>query len=368
MKTPAPLSPKFVYLTAENRCNLKCKSCAIWEDMADADDNGNQRLTEEEMFSLIDRAVAWGNVQHIAFDTIGEPFLDKSFEDYIAHANGKGLTTSTVTNGTALTEARALKVIKSGLRYMSFSIDSPIAEIHDDIRGLKGGFEKTIRSIQTMQRIKSAHRGSTGSDHPAIMVICVVSRDNFRELDQMAELMSRLRVPQLRLVYAATVDQDSAANLEQHSGAEANAHRFWLPQDDLHIDEEDKGLLMEKIGLLAAKCNNYNIRLDIAINAANIMRPCGILWDMTFVDKFGNIYPCPMMTDTHLGNVRESSLEDIWGSDEYAKLRQVLHKRNTGQIELDICEHCCTFSRIATRPSRKAAHQQYTKATLVKSK
>ncbi|MFQ5610215.1 MAG: radical SAM/SPASM domain-containing protein, partial [Woeseiaceae bacterium] len=321
--------------------------------MADTDDKGQPRLSADEMFPLIDQINAWGDVQHIAFDTIGEPFLDKSFTDYVAHANRLGLSTSTVTNGTAMTEARALEVLKSGLRYMSFSIDSPIAAIHDEIRGLKGGFDKTVRTIRLMQRLKSARRAETGKDEPVLMVICVVSRDNFREIDLMAELVRDLGVPRLRLVYAATVDEDVKSNLEKHSGADANAHRFWLPTDDLHIDEEDKSLLLEKLGLLACKCNNYQIGLDLAINAANITRPCPVLWQQTFVDKFGNVYPCPMMTDTHLGNVRETPLEEIWNSDEYNELRKLLHRRNTGEVELQICDRCCTFSRIATRPSDK---------------
>lgn len=348
---PHRKTPAAVYLTAENRCNLKCKSCAIWEDMADTDDKGEPRLSEEEMYPLIDRIKAWGEVEHIAFDTIGEPFLDKSFEDYVAHANRHGFSTSTVSNGMPLTETRVLKVLKSGLRYIAFSIDSPIAEIHDEIRGQKGAFDKTVRNIQLLQRMKKAHVASTGEDGPAIMVICVVSRDNFRDIDKMAELMLELQVPRLRLVYAATVDEQTTQNLNQQSDdAKTNAHRFELKAEDLHIDEEDMPLLMEKLGLLACKCSNYRIELDLAINAAKVSRKCHVLWTQTFLDKFGNVYPCPMMTDTHLGNVRHQNLDEIWNSDEYAKLREMLHKRNTGQIYLDVCEHCCTYSRIKTRP------------------
>jgi len=55
----APLEkPWVVFVTAENRCNLKCKSCAIWEDMAETDDNGEPRLAEDEMFRLIDKVKA----------------------------------------------------------------------------------------------------------------------------------------------------------------------------------------------------------------------------------------------------------------------------------------------------------------------
>ena len=344
-------NPQAVYLTAENRCNLKCKSCAIWEDMAETDTRGEPRLVADEIHALIDQIRAWGGVQHIAFDTIGEPFLDKSFESYLGHASSLGLGTSTVTNGMPLTESRALEVLKSGLQFISFSIDSPIAATHDSIRGQQGAFEKTVRAIEVLQRLKRAHQQTTGQKHPAIMVICVVSRDNFRQLDQMAELVRDLGVNRLRMVYAATVDAGVSANLAQQSAAKANSHRFELRSEDLHIDEADKGLLFEQLGLLACKCANYNIHLDLAINAANVRRPCPILWMSAFVDKFGNVYPCPMMTDTHLGNVRHQSLGEIWNSEEYALLRELLHKRNSGQVDLEICERCCTFSRIVTRPA-----------------
>lgn len=349
-----PRTPSMVYLTAENRCNLKCKSCAIWEDMAETDDKGEPRLSEQEMYPLIDQVKAWGDVQHLAFDTIGEPFLDKSFEKYVAHANRQGLRTSTVSNGMPLTEARALEVLKSGLDYISFSIDSPIAEVHDEIRGQKGGWAKTVRNIKMLQRLRRARAAETGrrNQNPGVMIICVVSRDNFRDIDRMAELMVELQVPRLRLVYAATVDDDTAKNLAESGGdvdAKSNTHRFGLDTDNLHIDEEDLPLLMEQIGRLALKCSNYGIGLDLAINALNLSRPCHVLWNQTFVDKFGNVYPCPMMTDTHLGNIRHKPLDEIWHSEEYAKLRRMLDRRNKGEIYLDVCEHCCTFSRIATR-------------------
>lgn len=357
-------NPVSVYLTAENRCNLKCKSCAIWEDMAEEDDKGHPRLTEEEMYTLIDQIDSWGDVRHVAFDTIGEPYLDKAFTKYVARVVSKGMSTSTVTNGTAMNEKRARETLESGLGYMSFSIDSPVAEIHDRVRGLKGGFDKTVRSIKLIQRLKKSYKLETGRDGPQLMVITVVSRDTFREIDQMAELVRDLGVPMLRLVYAATVDDDVKANLEAQSVADANTHRFWLPTDDLHIDEEDKGLLMEKLGYLACKCNNYGIQLVLAINAANVLRPCPVLFEQTFVDKFGNVYPCPMMTDTHLGNVRETPLDEIWNSTEYNKLRELLFKRNNGQIDLQICDRCCTFSKIATRPARKPGDTDFPPITI----
>jgi radical SAM protein with 4Fe4S-binding SPASM domain len=346
----APLEkPRVVFVTAENRCNLKCKSCAIWEDMAETDDNGEPRLAEDEMFRLIDKVKDWGGVQHVAFDTIGEPLLDKSFEQYVAHANRLGFGTPTVTNGMPLTEARAMEVLKSGLQYISFSIDSPVAEIHDEIRGQAGAFEKTVRAIRLLQRLKTAHLAPSAQNRPAIMIICVVSRNNFREVDQMAELVRDLGVTRLRLVYAATVDSGVTADLAQQSTAKANVHSFGLPAENLHIDAGDRSLLLEKLGLLACKCNTYQIGLDLAINAANVRRPCPVLWTSTFVDKFGNVYPCPMMTDTHLGNIRHKSLDEIWNGEEYAKLRDLLSRRNSGQVDLEICERCCTFSRIVTR-------------------
>lgn len=341
--------PKVVYLTAENRCNLKCKSCAIWEDMAEEDANGEPRLAPDEMFRLIDKVKGWGGIQHVAFDTIGEPFLDKSFESYVSHASRLGFGMSTVTNGMPLTESRALEVLKSGLQYISFSIDSPVAEIHDEIRGQAGAFEKTVRAIKLLQRLKKAQQTRPEQSRPAIMVICVVSRNNFREVDQMAELVRDLGVSRLRIVYAATVDSGVTANLAEQSTAKANGHRFALPAENLHIDAADKGLLLEKFGLLACKCNTYQIGLDLAVNAADVRRPCPVLWNSTFVDKFGNVYPCPMMTDTTLGNIRHKSLDEIWNGEEYARLRDLLYRRNTGQVDLEVCERCCTFSRIVTR-------------------
>ena len=120
-------------------CNSRCKTCNAWKLKKDP---SNELKTWEidAFFKSLPNTVTWLSL------TGGEPFLRNDLSKIIHSAikNIRSLKVITIpSNG--LLKDRVLDVLKNTpdfLIFMNFSIDGP-RKIHDFIRGIDGGFDKT---------------------------------------------------------------------------------------------------------------------------------------------------------------------------------------------------------------------------------
>ncbi len=342
----SPPHPSTVFLTVTNKCNLRCVMCGIWKDQPNADAHDRELLGTDEIISFLKGLRTWGGVRVIAFDTIGEPFLNPNFPRIVAHARERRFFVGVTTNGTQLGEETARAVIEGDLQAMTVSIDSAIPEIHDRIRGRKGALAKTCEGIRTIKRLQDELEKS----NPALSILTVLSKLNYREIDRMADLARDLGIGTLRLVYVSIIDDEATAETNAMTGDAskvANVHRFGVPKGQLYIEGVDRGELMLSLKRLKEKCGQYGIQLRSLLNPGGYRCNCKMFWDSLFIDAFGNVYPCAMMSaETGLGNIREAALDAIWSGERYRKLRALLDRRNRGEIELPICQRCCVFADI----------------------
>ena len=109
----------------------------------------------------------------------GEPLLRRDIEDIIRAIRrpDKAPYVVLTTNGALLTREKYFRLREAGVDEISLSLDYP-DERHDEFRGIPGLFRK-IRDI-----VADLNQG----DDRAITLSCVVQRDNFRDLINLAEL------------------------------------------------------------------------------------------------------------------------------------------------------------------------------------
>jgi len=84
--------------------------------------------------------------------TGGEPLLRADIYEIAAYGDSKGLRMVLATNGTFVTDAVAEKLIASGIRRVSVSIDGPDPASHDAFRGVPGAFTEAMAGIEAMKR------------------------------------------------------------------------------------------------------------------------------------------------------------------------------------------------------------------------
>ena len=130
----------YVDFLCTNRCNLKCSFCQRWQIKDQEDDTAKS-------LAVIDKIAAAG-VASIFFSG-GEPLLRKDLESLAEHARQKGLVLTLTTNGTLLTQERAMRLGKY-FESITVSLDG-FEATHDKIRGVKGTYKKAMKAIHLLK-------------------------------------------------------------------------------------------------------------------------------------------------------------------------------------------------------------------------
>ena len=155
-------------------CNLRCKHCYATAGKPWADE-----LTTEEAKQAIDVFDRAG-VTIIAFSG-GEPLLRPDILDLAKYAHEKGIYVALATNGTLITKEKAREMKKAGIEFVQISLDGATAKTHDEFRGMKGAFNKTVQGIKNCVDEKFFVEVST-----------VATRYNYREIPDIIELSEEL--------------------------------------------------------------------------------------------------------------------------------------------------------------------------------
>ncbi len=122
-------------------CNLACRHCRASSKYGAHPDE----LTTGECFSLIDEIVSFS--RPIVILTGGEPLLRSDIFEIAEYGKNKGLTMVMAPNGTLLNDENVRKIISSGIKRISESIDGPDAASHDNLRQVPGAFKQACEGI-----------------------------------------------------------------------------------------------------------------------------------------------------------------------------------------------------------------------------
>jgi MoaA/NifB/PqqE/SkfB family radical SAM enzyme len=121
-------------------CNLACNMCRRPQVKA--------FMPYERICGLMDEARAIG-IRTLSFSG-GEPYVHPRFREILERALSIGLDIELVTNGTLIREADTDQLTR--LKCVSVSIDGP-REIHDQIRGVPGAWDKSMNTLALLNRI-----------------------------------------------------------------------------------------------------------------------------------------------------------------------------------------------------------------------
>jgi len=128
-------------------CNLNCIHCYAKAVHQSRD----RELTTEEGFNLIDDLATFG-VPVLLFSG-GEPLLRSDLPELTRYAVSKGIRAVISTNGTLITEEKALLLKNAGVSYVGISLDG-LEKVNDHFRGFEGAFKKALDGIKNCQKVK----------------------------------------------------------------------------------------------------------------------------------------------------------------------------------------------------------------------
>jgi Fe-coproporphyrin III synthase len=123
-------------------CNLKCVHC--YTDSAAR--RYPDELNTEQCKAVLDDLAEF-KVPAVLFSG-GEPMVRKDLFELAAHAREKGLHVVLSTNGTLIDRETAQRFKDLKFAYIGISLDSAIPRVHDEFRGVKGAFNRSMEGFR----------------------------------------------------------------------------------------------------------------------------------------------------------------------------------------------------------------------------
>jgi len=292
--------PKIYNIETTNYCNMKCVMCPrtmymtrknIWindlmfEKLTDniqkySDKDLNQFFDwvekdyKQPMTEMSENGFYFSIVSnHLVLHGFGEPFLDKNLIKRIETCTAKNIPTYFSCTPATMTLEKAEKAMMAGLGVLKFSLDALDEKKIKKIRGKRANFEESIEKILHLLEFKKKNNLKT------ILVPCMID-----------------------------LSMDSTDTKMHKEFLE-----FWKDKEVFsYIKSQDNRWLYENNKELKSK-SHYSKQY------------CEYPWLSLSVMADGNVVPCTQISNNELvlGNINESSLEEIWNGKKYKELREM---------------------------------------------
>ena len=140
--------PASAVILLTERCNARCLHCNIWQNRGKEDSP-----TFEQWKAVLDDLRSWLGPIHVVF-TGGEALLRPFTPSLAAYGSGLGLFVEVLTHGCWDDQARMERLALARPGRITVSVDG-IGETHSLVRGRPGFWEKTLRSLTLLKRLRA---------------------------------------------------------------------------------------------------------------------------------------------------------------------------------------------------------------------
>lgn len=275
-------------------CNLKCPECPT--GMGEIQ-RGKKEFPIKEYIQIIDQV--YKSSQVIQLFLQGEPFLNKSIDEFIAYANSKNLYTSISTNGHYLDEEMAHKIVLSGLDKLIISIDGIDQETYEKYR-INGKLDRVLNGIDLINKAKQAYH----SVYPFLELQFIVFKHNEHQIELFKKMFFK-RADKISIKTAQIYDVENK--------------QFLLPTLD--------------------KYSRYSNENNSFKQKRKIKNRCFKIWYTSDITTDGDVLPCcyDKFAQYKLGNAFESDFKSIWHGNLAKAYRNKILKT---QKDIGICNNC----------------------------
>jgi len=323
---------------ATMRCNLHCEFCYVL-DFLNIEGEWRQEMTLDRL-----RAAFPDKAGFQVSLTGGEIFMRKDILSVLDLFREKGYACGYLTtNGTIINEERAAALADLAaagfLKHISVSVDGP-GELHDRARGLKGTFERTTAGLRRLQQAAREKHAPL-----RVSINTTVAQESLEALDEMVEVADELGVDAIglnHLMYSTPEEVEQTVKMIGAPDASVIA-TFITPNPGLDIAR-----VREKVTALAEKCRQRNVLFDYRPKVhpplienyytpgARLEGRCLYPFLHARVGFSGKVYFCPFIR-VEVGDLADSSLEEIWNGPKYVEMRRKLLENGI----FPVCRRCC---------------------------
>lgn len=309
-------APYLIALNLTERCNLSCDHCYL--DAKVLKEGARDELTTFELKKTLDEIARVGPEAMVVL-TGGEPLLRRDIEELASHASGLGLMVVVGSNGLLLTADRIEKLQAAGVAGVGLSVDSLDPAHHDDFRGRKGAWTKTMASIDAC----------VAADMP-FQIHFSVTDDTADEIDAMVAFARDAGAMVLNVFFMVCTGRG-----EKYSDISPEKYEEVLRRV-AHAARSERKLMVR------AKCAPHFKRIAMEmdpewpITSAHGYDAGGCIAATRYarITPNGNVTPCPFMENS-VGSVRDTPFSEIW------QTAPVLNELRTPKLEgrCGVCEY-----------------------------
>jgi len=280
-----------IFFEVTDACNSRCRHCNIWQQKPTAD-----LLTPKEIEKIF-RNPYFSGLQEIIISG-GEALLRPDLEEVILimHRYAKpNAFFSLSTNG--LMPERALKatqtLVESGVNtIVGVSLDG-IGENHDEVRGVKGNFERVDRLFHELKKMQNRYKDNLNVT--VGFTLSPLTVNSMKDVEAYSEKLGFLFLPQ---VYEEAPFYINEGNVDS-VGKEAMIKAI----------EELPFSLQKEIMLKAAKGEQIKFK-------------CSSMETFFVLHCNGDVSPCLYWSNMRLGNLREKPIDEILQSQAVKDARE----------------------------------------------
>jgi len=270
----------------------------------------------------------------------GEVFLYPEIIPLLEYIHGKGMFISIDTNGTQL-DRFAKDIARIGKIHLTVSVDGPKA-VHDSVRGMHGCFER-IRTGLVRLHEEELRSGNAISKS----ITFTISPYSYRGLGKIPETARSLGITSVCIVpyyYVPTaIGRQYEHELRGQFDIEAYSWKGFHHEESGVEADEFAGQLREYRAELGDLVDYPYFPLtgdEYRTWFRDATTPVGPL-QCSNVEKLIDIQPsgeanfCVDFPDFSFGNIRESTIEELWNNDKAKRFREYRRKQ-----PLAVCYRC----------------------------
>lgn len=320
-----------------NRCNLFCDHC-----YSKASANEKETLSFEQIEKTIKQLKDSG-INFVIFSG-GEPMLRKDIFDIAQLIKKQNIITYLSTNGLYINQKNVKKVIDT-FDYIGISIDG-IEEIHDEFRGQKGSYRKSINAIKLIQK--------NGGNAGIRFTLTKKTEDSFYKMFDLVEELNVNKFYISHLVYSGRGEDNLKIDISKEK------RRFYINyiidkafdyyKNNKSIDLVTGNMEMDAIMLLNRFKKDYPSKVNILEKKLKAWGGNSAGNRLGNMDWLGNLKPDPFFPFS-IGNYLEEPFINIWNSKD----NEILNKLRQDSRKIEGKCSKCEYIDICNGGSRSRA-------------
>ena len=321
-----PGAPINLTFSVTNVCQSRCKTCNIWELYDKQPQKRNEELTLEEI-EMIFRSLGHVYVFNVSG---GEPFLRKDIAEIIAAACtylSPGVvhipTNAIAKNRLERKTKEILEVLHQQCPSTQLTIKPSLDHIgpkHDEIRGVKGNFEKVIEMFHRLKKLQA--------DYPNFHVELgtVISHWNIDDISEIAQYVTQLGVDSYRNEIAE--QRSEMFNTENDITPDSEQYEKAIGIFVQQIRENMKNRLLFQRITNAFRLVYYALAIRILKERKQVI-PCYAGISNVHMTPYGDIWACCTLGyDKPMGNLRDYNYDfkTLWNSSRAQEVRTYIRE------------------------------------------